>query len=128
MATMARAAGNRMSIIASAASRYRLTRPPPIDRLQRPYTLAERAFWPCKIARMDGLTVSVSSPFRQCWCATHLKAVVIGSFCFSPFRAFPDLCLRLSSGGLAFWAGRGDLVSRRAAALDHALARVRWGR
>jgi hypothetical protein len=47
---MAKAAGNRMSIIASAASRYRLTRPPPIDRLQRPYTSAERAFWPCKIA------------------------------------------------------------------------------
>ena len=26
-------------------------------------------------------------------------------------------------GGLAFWAGRGDLVSRRATALDHALKR-----
>jgi hypothetical protein len=67
---------------------------------------------------------SVSSPFRRCWCATPLKAAVIGSSCYLPFRAFSDL-LRLSSGGLAFWAGRGDLVSRRAAALDHALLTFR---
>ena len=48
------------------------------------------------------LRFSVFSPFRQCWCATRSKAVVIGSCCCSPFRA-------LSGLPTAFFRGLGRL-------------------
>ena len=60
-----------------------------------------------KIAEWMPLRSSVFSPFQQCWCATHSKAVVIGSCCCSLFRA-------LSALPMAFFKGRGRLVwSRR---------------
>jgi hypothetical protein len=40
----------------------------------------------CKIARWMRSRYSVSSPFRQCWCATPSKAVAIGLFSYSPDR------------------------------------------
>jgi hypothetical protein len=48
----------------------------------KPVTTAE-----CKIGRWMRSRYSVSSPFRQCWCATPSKAVAIGLFCCSPERA-----------------------------------------
>jgi hypothetical protein len=81
--------------------------------LRRPYTLAERAFWPDKIAGMDALTffgLFAVSAMLVCYALESRSHWFVMLFAF---RAFSDLPTAFLRGlGLLGWSRRSGQPSR----------------